>query len=121
MLVSAIDNRYIFFRQRKLSSIKHEVLLSFSLEVVLKELKEEVNIAYKRSVNSMEFKNVVKANPEAFAYVTLPPEVEPSVPASGNRTCFIIMMCITVYFILAMLLLCIGMSIGVVTNILAYT
>ena len=105
------------------------MLLSFSLEVVLKELKEEVNIAYKRSVNSMEFKNVVKANPEAFAYVTLPPEVEPSVPASGNRTCFIIMMCITVYFILVMAgelyhvrpRLCIGMSIGVVTKILAYT
>ena len=95
-------NIAIYVFQIKLSSIKHKVLLSFSLEVVLKELKKEVNIAYKRSVNSMEFKNVVKANPEAFAFVTLPPEVEPSVPASGNRACFIIMMCIIVYFILAM-------------------
>ncbi|KAL8563601.1 hypothetical protein ACOMHN_019339 [Nucella lapillus] len=51
---------------------------------LLKDLKTEVNIAYKRSVNSMEFKNVVQRHPELFAYVTLPPETERPAPATGR-------------------------------------
>lgn len=80
---------------------KQIVLLSSSLNAVLKELKEEVNIAYKRSVNSMEFKNVVTADPEAFAYVTLPPDLEPPVPPSGNWMYSVT--CITVYLTMAII------------------
>ncbi|XP_076467002.1 dynein axonemal heavy chain 1-like [Babylonia areolata] len=54
------------------------------LEPVMEELKYEVNIAYKRSVNNMEFKKVVKQYPDLFTYVTLPSEVEPRAPESAR-------------------------------------
>ncbi|CAK6435519.1 unnamed protein product [Pipistrellus nathusii] len=49
----------------------------------LSSLAREVNLDYERSMNKINFDQIVSSKPETFSYVTLPKKEEEKVPAQG--------------------------------------
>lgn len=50
----------------------------------LSSLAREVNLDYERSMNKINFDQIVSSKPETFSYVTLPKKEEEKVPAQGE-------------------------------------
>lgn len=62
-------------------------LLSVPMDRVLEQLSSlarEVNLDYERSMNKINFDQIVSSKPETFSYVTLPKKEEEKVPAQGE-------------------------------------
>lgn len=58
--------------------------LSDSVLEHLSCLAREVNLDYERSMNKINFDQIVSSNPETFSYVTLPEKEEEKVPNQGE-------------------------------------
>lgn len=50
----------------------------------LSNLSKEVNLDYERSMNKINFDQIVSSKPETFSYVTLPEKEEEKVPKQGE-------------------------------------
>lgn len=50
----------------------------------LSNLSREVNLDYERSMNKINFDQIVSAKPDTFSYVTLPEKEEEKVPKQGE-------------------------------------
>lgn len=51
----------------------------------LSNLSKEVNLDYERSMNKINFDQIVSSKPDTFSYVTLPKKEEEKVPRQGER------------------------------------
>jgi dynein heavy chain len=59
-------------------------MVGYSLLPLLDQLKDETNIAYKRSVNKQILDKVVAERPDTFNFVYVPQPQEKPAPATGN-------------------------------------
>lgn len=50
----------------------------------LNSLSKEVNLDYERSMNKINFDQIVSSKPDMFSYVTLPKKEEEKVPRQGE-------------------------------------
>lgn len=50
----------------------------------LSNLSKEVNLDYERSMNKINFDQIVSSKPDTFSYVTLPKKEEEKVPKQGE-------------------------------------
>lgn len=50
----------------------------------LNSLSKEVNLDYERSMNKINFDQIVSSKPDTFSYVTLPKKEEEKVPRQGE-------------------------------------
>lgn len=50
----------------------------------LSNLSREVNLDYERSMNKINFDQIVSSKPDTFSYVTLPEKEEEKVPRQGE-------------------------------------